>query len=416
MAKLTKFKAQQVEFGTHYKIEETNRGDTKIKSITPAFGNIREPGTPETEEIYNGLQLGNIHTLQAIKSTNLNIDYYICNLEGLTEFGLNNDLKLRITVDNAKTNTTTKIRLNNVDYTLLKEQNGALQQIEAGDIHSNKTYELIYNGSQFVVINLFKNFESSYLDNCIKKTDFAEENKAGIISLSAVKGLIPNVPNAAEYKNGTVNLKQIKDMIDTKVPNATHDTAGKVMLGTTANTALEGNRLAEIIGLEFGGNIQDVGTKVAGKFYYDRTLKHYYECIVNNALTYNDESKYRAISNKPISDRLENLFKIKKQTINIPNGFVSFAKQGNIVSVNVLIQDNTNNLFYLENQKLVDIPQNFLPLPESHGLESSLAFSSLSGAKGATRIQINPAIITIWGADNGRFNILKGSATYYSKI
>ena len=369
MAKLTKFKAQQVEFGTHYKIEETNRGDTKIKSITPAFGNVREPGTPETEEIYNGLQLGNVHTLQAIKNTNLNIDYYVCTLEGLTEFGLNNDLKLRITVDNANTNTTTKLRLNNVDYTLLKEQNGTLKQIEAGDIHINKTYELIYNGSQFVVINLFKNFESSYLDNCIKKTDYATENKAGIVTL-----------------------------------------------GTTVNTALEGKRLAEIIGLEFGGNIQDVGTKVVGKFYYDRTLKHYYECIVNNALTYNDESKYRAISNKPILDRLENLFKIKKQTINIPNGFVSFAKQGNIVSVNVLIQDNTNNLFYLENQKLVDIPQNFLPLPESHGLESSLAFSSLSGAKGATRIQINPAIITIWGADNGRFNILKGSATYYSKI
>lgn len=110
------------------------------------------------------------------------------------------------------------------------------------------------------------------------------------------------------------------------------------------------------------------------------------------------------------------MFKIEKQTINIPNGFVSFVKQGNIVSVNVLIQDDTNNLFFLENQKLVDIPQKFLPVPESHRLESSLAFSSLSGAKGATRIQINPSIITIWGTNNGRFNILKGSATYYSKI
>ena len=110
------------------------------------------------------------------------------------------------------------------------------------------------------------------------------------------------------------------------------------------------------------------------------------------------------------------MFKIEKQTINIVNGFVSFVKQGNIVSVNVLIQDNTNNLFYPENQKLVDIPQKFLPIAESYGLESSLAFSSLSGAKGPTRIQINPAIITIWGADNGRFNILKGSATYYSKV
>ena len=331
MAKLTKFKAQQVEFPTHYEVEETNRGNNKIKSIVPAFGNIRENGTPETEEIYDGLQLGNVHTLQANKTTNLNIDYYVCNLDGLNEFGINNDLKLRINVDSKNTNSTTKLRLNNNDYTILKEYNGNLKQIEAGDFKPNKTYELTYNGSQFVVINV-------------------------------------------------------------------------------------DSRLNEIMGLEFGGNIQDTGDKVKGKCYFDNVTKFYYECIEDNSLTYNDSGKFRAISNKPISDKLENLFKIEKQTINIPNGFVSFVKQGNIVSVNVLIQDNTNNLFYLENQKLVDIPQKFLPVAESHGLESSLAFSSLSGAKGATRIQINPAIITIWGADNGRFNILKGSATYYSKV
>ena len=249
MAKLTKFKAQQVEFGTHYKIEETNRGDTKIKSITPAFGNIRELGTPETEEIYNGLQLGNVHTLQAIKSTNLNIDYYICNLDGLTEFGLNNDLKLRITVDNANTNTTTKLRLNNVDYTLLKEHNGTLKQIEAGDFKPNKSYELVFNGSQFVVINIM------------------------------------------EY-------------------------------GTTAGTALEGNRLAEIIGLEFGGNIQDTGNKTKGKFYYDNVTKFYYECIENTNLTYNDATKFRAISNKPISDRVEGLLEIGSNHIKFSNGII----------------------------------------------------------------------------------------------
>ena len=188
------------------------------------------------------------------------------------------------------------------------------------------------------------------------------------------------------------------------------------LYGSQKGTALEGNRLAEILGLQFGGNIQDIGNKAKGKFYYDSVTKFYYECVEDNSLTYNDSGKFRAISNKPISDKLENLFKIEKQTINIPNGFVSFVKQGNIVSVNVLIQDDTNNLFFLENQKLVDIPQKFLPVPESHRLESSLAFSSLSGAKGPTRIQINPSIITIWGASNGRFNILKGSATYYSKV
>ena len=222
MAKLTKFKAQQVEFPTHYEVEETNRGNNKIKSIVPAFGNIRENGTPETEEIYDGLQLGNVHTLQANKTTNLNIDYYVCNLDGLNEFGVNNDLKLRINVDSKNTNSTTKLRLNNNDYTILKEYNGNLKQIEAGDFKPNKTYELIFNGSQFVVINV-------------------------------------------------------------------------------------DSRLNEIMGLEFGGNIQDTGDKVRGKCYFDNVTKFYYECIEDNSLTYNDSGKFRAISNKPISDKVENL-------------------------------------------------------------------------------------------------------------
>ena len=261
MAKLTKFKAQQVEFPTHYKVEDTNRGDTKIKNIIPAFGTIRENGTPETEEIYNGLQLGNVHTLQANKTTNLNIDYYVCNLEGLTEFGVNNDLKLRINVDTKNTNATTKLKLNNIDYTLLKEYNGTLKQIEAGDFKPNKSYELAYNGNQFVIINI------------------------------------------TEY-------------------------------GTEENTILEGKRLAEIIGLEFGGNIQDTGAKVTGKFYYDKALKYYYECIANNNLTYNDGSKFRAISNKPILDKVENLFRITEyknlSLSNVNNGTANGYTIGNI--------------------------------------------------------------------------------------
>ena len=235
MAKLTKFKAQKVEFPTHYRVEETNRGDTKIKNITPAYGNINEAGTPETEVIYDGMQLGNVHTLHAVKTTSLGIDYYSCDLDGLNEFGLKNDLKIRLTVDSDNKNINPKLRLNSVDYTILKEFNGTLLNLNAGDLKQNKTYELTYNGNQFVIINI------------------------------------------TEY-------------------------------GTEENTVLEGKRLAEIIGLEFGGNIQDAGAKVTGKFYYDKALKYYYECIVNNNLTYNDGSKFRAISNKPISDKVENLY------------------------------------------------------------------------------------------------------------
>ena len=78
---------------------------------------------------------------------------------------------------------------------------------------------------------------------------------------------------------------------------------------------LVSSRLAEILGLQFGGNIQDIGNKTKGKFYYDKVNKGYYECIENNNLTYNDTAKFRAISNKPISDRLEKLFSFENDGI-----------------------------------------------------------------------------------------------------
>ena len=271
MAKLTKFKAQQVEFPTHYEVEETNRGNNKIKSIIPAFGNIRENGTPETEEIYDGLQLGNVHTLQANKTTNLNIDYYVCNLDGLNEFGVNNDLKLRINVDSKNTNSTTKLRLNNNDYTILKEYNGNLKQIEEGDFKPNKTYELTYNGSQFVVINV-------------------------------------------------------------------------------------DSRLNEIMGLEFGGNIQDIGDKVKGKCYFDNVTKFYYECIADTNLTYNDVSKFRAISNKPLSDKVENLFKTEILSMTNLLGYIPsvdvtewyVALPAHIKKDKVISVTNINQGFWIE--------------------------------------------------------------------
>ena len=322
MAKLTKFKAQQVEFPTHYEVEETNRGNNKIKSIVPAFGNIRENGTPETEEIYDGLQLGNVHTLQANKTTNLNIDYYVCNLDGLNEFGVNNDLKLRINVDSKNTNSTTKLRLNNNDYALLKEYNGNLKQIEAGDFKPNKTYELTYNGSQFVVINI-------------------------------------------------------------------------------------DSRLNEIMGLEFGGNIQDTGDKIKGKCYFDSVTKFYYECIEDNSLTYNDSGKFRAISNKPISDKVEKLSNVETYVIDPRLTVGLIYKIGNIC---ILILD-TNEVYNGRSygDVLFNIPEKFRPIfriPVPVGL-----INSTSG--GAVHIETDGNVI--WRGGSKTISALYINAVYLAK-
>ena len=322
MAKLTKFKAQQVEFPTHYEVEETNRGNNKIKSIVPAFGNIRENGTPETEEIYDGLQLGNVHTLQANKTTNLNIDYYVCNLDGLNEFGVNNDLKLRINVDSKNTNSTTKLRLNNNDYTLLKEYNGNLKQIEPGDFKQNKTYELTYNGSQFIVINV-------------------------------------------------------------------------------------DSRLNEIMGLEFGGNIQDIGDKVKGKCYFDNVTKFYYECIEDNSLTYNDSGKFRAISNKPISDKVENLCKIKEHVFTAPN--LTYAK---VIKIGKMATLSVDSAAYFNNKNKDDT---LLQLPPEFAPATFLNISANNLEGGFTNFTLNEAGKLQFKQNNQRNGSYLFTVTYICK-
>ena len=148
--------------------------------------------------------------------------------------------------------------------------------------------------------------------------------------------------------------------------NAFYLNAGNV-LGTESDTVLEGKRLAEIIGLEFGGNIQDTGAKVTGKFYYDKALKYYYECIVNNSLTYNDGSKFRAISNKPILDKLENLYKVQQAKLYVHSEATGqgrstcniVQKCGNVVTI---IFDSGDTLRYTsDNTVIFSIPEGYRP-------------------------------------------------------
>ncbi|BBM48335.1 hypothetical protein JMUB3933_1851 [Leptotrichia wadei] len=220
-------------------------------------------------------------------------------------------------------------------------------------------------------------------------------------------------PDVMPATNG-INLATVEIDLITEINNSNGATIlmNPSTLVTTSNLVAE---LEKIAGLEFGGNIQDIGNKAKGKFYYDSVTKFYYECVEDNSLTYNDSGKFRAISNKPISDKLEKLFKVEKQTVNIHNGTVTFVKQGNIVSAGILIQGN--DVFYADNQKLVDIPEKFLPIQEFYWLESSLASNSKGGEKGATRIQINPTSINVWGAYiRGTQTILKGSIVYCSRL
>jgi hypothetical protein len=123
--------------------------------------------------------------------------------------------------------------------------------------------------------------------------------------------------------NNVVEIEYVDTIIVDQVANVTAVIDPSITYITKKyadENYLVSSRLAEILGLQFGGNIQDIGNKTKGKFYYDSVTKFYYECIEDNSLTYNDSGKFRAISNKPISDKVENLFKFGKDWVSFPNG------------------------------------------------------------------------------------------------
>ena len=130
---------------------------------------------------------------------------------------------------------------------------------------------------------------------------------------------------------------------------------------------LEIQALAKIIGLEFGGNIQNTGTKTTGKFYFDSVTKFYYECIADTNLTYNESSKFRAISNKPLSDRLENLHKVQQAKLYVHSEATGqgrttcniVQKVGNVVTI---IFDSGDTLRYTnDNTVIFSIPEGYRP-------------------------------------------------------
>ena len=169
---------------------------------------------------------------------------------------------------------------------------------------------------------------------------------------------------------------------------------------------MEIRALSKIIGMEFGGNIQDTGNKVKGKFYYDNVTKFYYECIADTNLTYNDVTKFRAISNKPISDKVESLSKVEEYVFAI-NGLTN----GKIVKIGKLahLTIDSGTHFYNKGAEAVvlNIPQGFRP-------RDLVNFSAvnLSNVPNSFRIAANGNVIKVFSdSKNGAYYF---SVTYFT--
>ena len=88
--------------------------------------------------------------------------------------------------------------------------------------------------------------------------------------------------------------------------------------GTTNGTVLEGSKLAEILGLTYGGSLNTSSAKTVNYAYYDSTTKKVYKCIKATSINYADANYFEAISNNDLLGKLQNYI---IETGNNDNGF-----------------------------------------------------------------------------------------------
>lgn len=246
MAKIRKFIKGIYQYANLFKISNPTEsvGDNEVKQVVPYRGIIQNQGDFITAEDHNEIQKNGVLFVKAEYSENFGTGVDAYVIKDYyNEQNLFDGLKLKFQIPKTNLYAAPVLIIEGLQYNLKIINNNIVENARKGELNKNEIISVIYFDGNFIL----------------------ENSRAG------------------------------------------EESYGITRYGITTDTALEGKRLAEIIGLEFGGNIQDTGAKVTGKFYYDKALKYYYECIANNNLTYNDGSKFRAISNKPILDKVEKL-------------------------------------------------------------------------------------------------------------
>ena len=147
-----------------------------------------------------------------------------------------------------------------------------------------------------------------------------------------------------------VSLQEFNEGMNKKVNKTDYASAeqyGIVKYGTQGNTALEGNKIEEITGKTYGGVLNEIGLKEAGKTYFDKNTKKLYLCKNNNTDISANINNYIAMDNHSILERLENLSTFKVQDLYSTPAGVKFTvyRYGNLIIVGALT-NGTETLQY----------------------------------------------------------------------
>ena len=114
-----------------------------------------------------------------------------------------------------------------------------------------------------------------------------------------------------------VSLQEFNEGMNKKVNKTDYASAeqyGIVKYGAEEGTVLEGNKFTQMMGKDYGGILNEPGTKEVGKTYFDKNTKKLYLCKNTNTDISANINNYIAMDSHSILERLENL---KRKSDNI---------------------------------------------------------------------------------------------------
>lgn len=193
-----------------------------------------------------------------------------------------------------------------------------------------------------------------------------------------------------------LNTELVKKLDKGTVPNSLN-TAEKIV------AALQGNG-----GLKFDENLlylNDKGTKKKGVYYLDRLAEGIFECLEQTEETVNNSAKFKNISNKENSDRLDNLItnialqKIYEERINNMKHSTEYILNFEIPSnINTLIVAFTNAAYSEEHNVIIKKNATSVSQPYFTGNTEHTPFK--------IKFYNNKIIINSWGVNTETYGNL----------
>jgi len=137
---------------------------------------------------------------------------------------------------------------------------------------------------------------------------------------------LDTVADLRKVSRNFMKVYELLEHFDNQTSNATTEKEGIVKFGTEAGNAIDAETWKQAIGQTLGGYVSKVENKEAGKWYInDLTDGKIYKCIQNHSSTSFDITKFVDITNIGLSDKIENLFKIKILSMTHLLGYIAAA-------------------------------------------------------------------------------------------